>query len=80
VYGQGTARAELDTRSAPTGIGVYGRGDLHGVYGVSTTLRDIEIPTLALTTPGHPSVEPIGVVGVNAALSDNAPAIFGDNN
>jgi hypothetical protein len=75
VYGQGTTGAQLHRKIVPQGTGVIGRGDVHGVYGIGSTVTEAETPDFSL------GVQPIGVVGVSdATKGGDAPAIFGDNN
>lgn len=77
VYGQGTFDAQSDRRSAPMGTGVLGRGDAHGVYGISSRVTAENTPSFDFLA----NQEALGVVGVNAGNPNgDAPAVFGDNN
>jgi hypothetical protein len=79
VHGEGMA-APLGTRAVtPAGIGVHGRGDFYGVYGVAGTIAADNAPDLS----SEPAL-PIGVFGVSDAgpASEpipSAPAVFGNN-
>src|SRR6516225_5782908 len=44
VYGQGTDGDQKDRHRAPAATGVFGRGDTHGVYGISGSVDD-EVPS-----------------------------------
>jgi hypothetical protein len=70
VYGQGTV-AFRDRRIAPSGTGVFGRGEAQGVYGVTEGVTEGGTPNFR----DSPS-QGIGVVGVNQW---NSPAVLGDN-
>jgi hypothetical protein len=70
VYGQGGTPPPHDPTASPVGTGVLGRGDFHGVYGVSARINDVDTPGFVPTPAG------IGVVGVN---NGDSPAILADN-
>jgi len=86
VYGQGTIHDQLDRRKSPLGTGVMGRGEMHGVYGITSDVTvdatpDFNSPDVTSRTSPTPP-EPMGVVGVNGRtrFAQDAPAIYGDNN
>jgi hypothetical protein len=81
VHGEGMA-APLGTRAVSvSGIGVHGRGDFYGVYGVvGTILADNAPDIVGFMEPATP----IGIFGVSdAGPAENpissAPAVFGNN-
>jgi hypothetical protein len=75
VYGRNLTMAgdpDHDRRTAPANTGVFGRGDSHGVYGVTSGVSDQDTPDFTQETgPGAG----IPVVGVNNGIG---PAILGD--
>jgi hypothetical protein len=73
VYGQGgpTPPPHSPTPPRPGGTGVLGRGEFHGVYGVSAAIDDADTPEF-----GSGAGPGIAVVGVNKGES---PAILADN-
>jgi hypothetical protein len=76
VYGRTMSMAGdpgHDQRSAPSSTGVLGRGDGHGVYGVTSLVSDEDTPDF---TQKASTVKGIGVVGVNAG---DSPAMLGTN-
>ena len=76
VYGQGTDGDQKDRHRAPVATGVFGRGDTHGVYGISGSVDDDNTPDFT----DQPILdEAIGVVGVSGSEEGGAPAVFGDN-
>ena len=74
VHGEGMASPQGSRAVTPAGIGVHGRGDSYGVYGVAGTIVSTDAPDIA-TEPG-PAV---GIFGVSDAGQPAAPAVFGDN-
>ncbi|HWE62026.1 MAG TPA: hypothetical protein VHB98_09965 [Chloroflexota bacterium] len=71
VYGQGASVAH-DRRTSPSLTGVLGRGDFHGVYGITSQVSDADTPDFG----ADPAPPGIGVVGVNDGAS---PAVLGNN-
>jgi hypothetical protein len=69
VHGEGMT-TPLGATASVSGVGVHGRGDFYGVYGIAGTIKRDEAPDLS-STPPHP----IGVIGV----SESTPAVLGDN-
>lgn len=70
VYGEGVD-VPHDPTAAPSLTGVLGRGDFHGVYGISSQISDDDTPDF-----GGSGVPGIGVIGVTAG---DTPAILGNN-
>jgi hypothetical protein len=82
VYGQGAEHGQKDRKVAPGGTGVFGRGESHGVYGISYMIPEDETPGEFFAKSLDSGSVSIGVIGVsdsgNRSNSD-APAVFGDN-
>jgi hypothetical protein len=79
VYGQATTHGQKDRQGAPSGTGVFGRGESFGVYGISYNIPEDNTPKPFLSSSsGEPNVS-IGVVGVSDRGLSDAPAVFGDN-
>jgi hypothetical protein len=73
VHGEGMAKP-LGARAVNvSAVGVHGRGDFYGVYGVAGTIKSDDAPELG-GTPLHP----IGVIGVSDPVQ-TAPAVLGNN-
>jgi hypothetical protein len=72
VHGEGMT-TPLGATASVTGVGVHGRGDFYGVYGIAGAIKHDEAPEFG-SFPPHP----IGVIGVSDPES-TAPAVLGDN-
>jgi hypothetical protein len=73
VHGEGMARPLGPRVVSVSGVGVHGRGDDYGVYGIAGTIKSDDAPELG-SFPPHP----IGVIGVSDPVS-TAPAVLGIN-
>jgi hypothetical protein len=74
VHGEGMASSQGSRAVSISAVGVHGRGDFYGVYGVAGTIKSGDAPDLA-SSPSHP----IGVMGVSDEGAVGAPAVLGDN-
>ena len=73
VHGEGMAKPLGPRAVSVSGVGVHGRGDFYGVYGIAGTIKSDDAPELG-GTPLHP----IGVIGVSDPVQ-TGPAVLGDN-
>jgi hypothetical protein len=75
VHGEGMASPQGSRAVSVLAVGVHGRGDHYGVYGVAGTIKSEDAPELILASPQGA----IGVIGVSAGGAAPAPAVLGDN-
>ena len=61
----------------PNSTGVYGKGDVHGVYGASGTIPAGSTPDLSVLDPTQQTVAVVGAN--NDSVAAHAPAILGIN-
>jgi hypothetical protein len=73
VHGEGMASPQGSRSVTVSAVGVHGRGDFYGVYGIAGTIPSGNAPEL-----GSEPFAPIGVIGVSDP-QNSAPAVLGDN-
>jgi hypothetical protein len=73
VHGEGMLTPRGARAISVQGMGVHGRGDVYGVYGIAGSILPQDAPDLAGS-----SSNVFGVIGVNNE-THNAPAVLGDH-